>query len=485
MTKNTNKTSKPTIKKVAFIPGKGQKFPNLKVIVPSNTRRANPISRKNIGKTKRLGLLEDTISTGLSVADTIVSTFENPIDGLLNKAPNSILKVADMASKVVTSLQPNRSNIQITGPVVEGSKEDKFIQRLKEDIPIVQVSQIPSSFSADYTPAPLTIKDAMFNKTPCIRVNGSVIIEQVSMGTVPGLVNNRRGFLNPGVANLGTLLSNLCGQYQRHLWLNTALFYIPQCPTTYNGNVCITWQNSPNVTYTPTTNITELSQRSQFIQGHVNKGLTLPLKGDHKQLYNWFSGVTSDLKFYSDWSYEWYTIGSAFTTSTPVGFMGMTFDLLLMSRIEHPTIGLDYFPSNFIHYLSVMSGFTKHKCLEICDRMVDKMNVFEEGDNSSLELQLNLDAIAVQMKSLVKTRTFDKVILFNNLLSLMGWESYLVDHPCRRFLSSLMDIIGIRIYDLVLLSRVDPTLDLMSTILSYIVENQEQLIDDLDSLLTL
>jgi len=490
----SKKTSKPTMKNI-----KSLSLPKAKakVFEPKQNKKDTKVQNKKLVKinanTKtKIGKndisLNKLVNTGLSIADTIVTTMENPVDGLMNKLPNSILKVADMLNDTNKPLVPNAKESfkpQISGQIVSGTKEEKFITALKEQIPVVSITQLPSSHSADYTPAPLTIKDVVYGKTPCIRVNGSVIIEPLQMPGIPSLFRNRTGFLNPATTNLGTILSTTAGMYQRHLWLNCALFYVPQCPTTTQGNLILTWQNSPNNYYSPTTSLTELSQRSQFVQGHVNKALTLPLKGEHKQLYNWFYGTSSDIKFYSDWSFEWWTIGSQFTApATTVGYIGMTFDLLLFSRIESPLIGLMSFPRQSINYISCSTGISYDKVTTILSDIVesiashksDKLIEFHDKYNNSIQLPFQKFALKRAIPS--------KENFVLTMVEILGWQKFNSvevifkgGHPLIRLLEIIYEIIVFRQYDLVLLSNTDKSLDLFSTLLIYILNNHS---DDFD-----
>lgn len=493
MSKKTSKTTMKNIKSLSLPKAKA------KVSEPKQNKKDTKVQNKKLVKitanTKtKIGKsdisLNKLVNTGLSIADTIVTTMENPVDGLMNKLPNSILKVADMLNDTNKPLVPNAKETfkpQISGQIVSGSKEEKFITGLKEQIPVVTITQLPSSHSADYTPAPLTIKDVVYGKTPCIRINGSVIIEPLQMAGTPILWRNRTGFLNPATTNLGTILSTTANMYQRHLWLNCALFYIPQCPTTFEGNVILSWQNSPNNTYTPTTSITELSQRSSFVQGHINKGLTLPLKGEHKQLYNWFYGTSSDIKFYSDWSYEWWTIGSPFTSpATTVGYIGMTFDLLLFSRIESPLIGLMSFPRQSINYISCSTGISYDKVVNILGDMVEMIN-HHRSNSLKIDDKYNTTIQLPFQKFALKRAIPSKESFILAMVEILGWEKfnsaevrYSGGHPLIRLLEIIHEIIVFRQYDLVLLSNTDKSLDLFSTLLIYILNNHS---DDFDPFL--
>lgn len=455
--KTSSKSSLPT-KKVDKVP-----LNQVKQNLINKVKNTSLQPRKSLGKTKIKqkanfsGIYEDVkqgIDVGLSLVDTIVSTVENPIDGLVNKLPNSIAKFADMANSISKPLVPNSNDrpVSVTGPVLQGSKDEKFLNKLKEEIPLVTVTQFPSSFSPDYSPAPLVIKDAVFGKTPCIRINGSVIIESITMSSL--LFRHRSGFLNPGTTNLGTILPTMSNQYQKHIWLNTALFYIPQCPSTSTGNIILTWQNSPNNTYTPTTSMTELSQRSQYVQGHVNRGMTLPLKGDHKILYNFFGTASSDLKFYSDWSYEWWSVGGI--QSELVGYIGITFDLLLFSRIESPLIGLSYVPHQVLFYLSCCSGFSLEDTRTLLERVYNKLIDLQEN---SLEL-----IVVSTLTNRFRKNRVDFNLVGDHVKKIMNWEGKPL--PYHNFLSALTDIFRIRQIEIQLSLKLNPNED--NFITSYI-----------------
>jgi hypothetical protein len=383
-----------------------------------------------------------------------------------------------MVNNVSKPLVPNSSEKNqtvLSGPILKESKEEKFISALKQDVPVIQTTLIPSSYSPDYSPAPLVIKDAMYGNTPCVRINGSVIIEAVSAPDCSGsLVPLRRGFLNPGVSNLGPIMLQMSNQYQKHLWLNTALFYTPQCPTSVKGAVILTWQNSPNVTYTPTTSLTELSQRSSFVLGHVHKGLTLPLKGDHKQLYNWFGTTASDLKFYSDWSYEWWTVGSC-NNDGVLGYVGMTFDLLLFSRIENKLIGLDVMPKQTLSLLHYSSGYSIDTCASLLSKIQDYFEPNDEDKDderrfitqSKITKQLNI------YNKMIKSGKLELAGLDEVILQGLGWDKSKFTHPIRAFVSNFIRLMEIRSYDFTLLSRYNVDFNFISTFIEYVLTNQE------------
>jgi hypothetical protein len=114
-----------------------------------------PKSNQLKTSTEFTGIVDDigrAVDFGLNLADTVVSTVENPIDGLLNKVPNSIAKFADMVNNVSKPLVPNSSEKNqtvLSGPILKESKEEKFISALKQDVPGLQTTLIPSSYSPD------------------------------------------------------------------------------------------------------------------------------------------------------------------------------------------------------------------------------------------------------------------------------------------------------------------------------------------------
>jgi len=229
---------------------KAKMKPSLSVKIPSkNILTKNPNTKKV--KTDLLGKI---VNAGISAADTLISVVENPVDGILNKLPNTILKVADAMGGNKISLDPTtkdvQNNILINGPITDQSKESKMIDALKKQIPTVQLSNIPTAFAADYQAPPITITEVKYNGKPAVRVAGSCLFTASVFGNT-GLAPIQRRFLNPGV--LGGQISTEASLYQKHQWMNVGIFYIPTCATTTNGNIILTWQNSPNFGYTPTT----------------------------------------------------------------------------------------------------------------------------------------------------------------------------------------------------------------------------------------
>lgn len=443
---------------------------------PQKGIKTNSTSNQLVTSKKEFsGIVDDigkAVDLGLSLADTVVTTIENPIDGLLNKVPNTIAKFADMANNVSVPLVPGAkdSQIKITGPILAESKEEKFISALKQDIPVVQTTLMPSAYSADYAPAPLVIKDAHYGNTPCVRVNGSIIVRQISASDCSGVLERHTaGFLNPATQNFGNILKTMANQYQKHLWLNVSMFYISNCGTQITGNVILTFQNSPNISYTPTTDIKELSQRSQFIQGHINKGLTLPLKGDHKQLYNFFSGTSSDMKFYSDWSFELWLLGCC-STDGVLGYLGMTFDVLLFSRIENPLIGLNVFSVRSIEFLRAYCGYSTETCFDL----LEKIMYHFEPEELQETYCTNVSNKLAPFNASIRSGRFNLEGCDQLILKELGWSDLRKNHPVRYFVAALCHLFEIRNYDLTLLSRYQYEFNFISTFIEYILENYEK-----------
>jgi len=271
------------------------------------------------------------LDAGISTVDTIISTVENPVDGIINKLPNTIAKFVDAMGE--TPMTKKDVQPMISGEIINGSKEEKFIQSLQQSMPTVNITQLPSAFAPDYTPQPLKIEDMRSKVGNGIRVSGSAILYSVSAPDGGGALRPiSRVILNPYA--IGGQMTQLTKMYQRNIWLKAGLFYIPSCPSTTTGNIILTFQNTTNFSYTATTDINQLSQRAFFKMGAVTKGLDLPLPVKFANKYNIISGAeTSDSKWFADWTREAWILNLS-SSAGLVGFVGLTFDIFFVNRVE-------------------------------------------------------------------------------------------------------------------------------------------------------
>ncbi len=299
-------------------------------------KKPAPIITKSVNPK---GIVDDVIKVadlGLSALDTVVSTIENPIDGIINKLPNTIAKFADNMGGSKPLIPGDVKPTPVINGVIETQKDQNMIDALKKEIPVVQTQAIPSAFASDYAAPPITTKEVTWQGIPCTRVSGSVLVQAVdSIDTSVALNRIQSRLLNPTI--FGGQITNIAQQFQRHQFLNVGLFYVPLAASTSTGSVILTFQNSANTSYTPTNSLNLLSQRDQFTMGHVFKGLSLPLKGLLKQQYN-NPMVGESSRWMTDWTFEVWTYQAVSNATIHYGYVGLTYDVLLFSRIEDPTV---------------------------------------------------------------------------------------------------------------------------------------------------
>jgi hypothetical protein len=425
---------------------KNSKLPK-KVIVSKKvdtkaTTKPKPSTQKRLVKpqlnrhmSKKLGIIDDIgkiVELGVSAVDTVVSTVENPIDGIINKLPNTVAKFADAMGGHKVSLDPKApGQVSINGPIDSGSKEEKFIDNLKKEIPVIQTQGIPSSFASDYKAPPVTTKDITYQGVNCLKVSGSVVLSTLVVPATTGLNRIQTRPLNPQI--FGGQLGALSNLYQRHLWMNVAMFYIPNCPTTASGNVILTFQNSPNTSYTATTAINSLSQRDLFSMGSVYKGLTLPLIGQFKQQYNLpNAGSSSDIRFFADWAYEIWCYAVGGNPGDMLGTYGLTYDIILFSRIEADNIVLSMFDI-FKSCLQIYTGLDESKCMNLVERLVSS---YSEIADAFIDRAPDIKVVKRCLEYLPRSEVYETEERISTLVgNLLGWEDL---NPSRlRFLSGL------------------------------------------------
>lgn len=356
---------------------KSQKVAAVRPAKSANRTQPNKISPQNHKPIiKPLGLVEDVskaIDFGASVVDTVISTIENPVDGILNKLPNAVAKFADMTSGKSKTLDPTAqdNHISIKGPIYDGSKEEKFISSLKQDLPVLATTQIPSSFSTEFSPPPVRSSTVKVGSETALKLSGSVVIIplQTNAGDTVDLKRRFSLFVNPGYTYFGDVLSNTAKMFQQCQLVSMSATYITSSSSSEMGSTILTFQNSPNTTYTPTTEVKDLSQRTHFTMGSVTKNITLPLQAVFPRRYVAFADYTSDPKFYGDWTVEGWTINTVAPTSGSKahGFIAISYEWLFFSRIEDPTIGaahdLRYLGFEWVKLFARCSSKSLHRAL--------------------------------------------------------------------------------------------------------------------------
>lgn len=394
------------------------------------------------------------INAGISAVDTVVTTLSNPVDGIVNKLPNTVAKFVDAMGS--TNPVVGRPEAIVSGPLTTGSKDEKFVEALKTKMPVVQLQSIPSGFASEYKPPPVSVTETTLAKMPCTKVAGSVVLGQVGTHPTGGLFQHRSAPLNP--YELGGQIASIGANYQKHMWLSVGLFYIPFVSTQYLGNVILTFQNSPVNTYTPTTNINLLSQRTHFTMGSAYKGLTLPLQAEFKQQYNMFATRSSDLKFYADWCFEVWTYQCS--PNITIGVWGITYEVLFFSRVEDPTIAVNSLANNYVQFLADRSTASEEDVIGLLDKAV---NSWEDGDRDKNLLTVsNLERTFVTRES-----TQGSIEL---LLRLLRWEEQPMPGTKRsNFLSAVESLLTGESRYLIFLEKIDRTKPSIILLFEYIL----------------
>jgi len=394
-----------------------------------------------LGPSGTKGIIEDigkVIKVGESVADTIVSTIENPIDGIINKLPNTVATFVDAMGGNKTSLNPNAPGQVSMSGELKTSKDEKFVDALKKEMPVVQLTAIPSGFAADYKSPPISITDTKWNNIPSTRVSGSVILGSINNGT-GGLVRHQSRILNPSI--MGGQLASISQLHQKHLWLNIGLFYIPTCSSTQLGQVILSFQNSPNVTYSATANINLLSQRDHFVMSHCFKGMSLPLVANFKQQYNRPSGTPSgDPKFYADWAFEvWTDNVQTANPATTLGSFGIVYDVLFFSKIESDAIE---YPQQISGSLMCFSSLKTSQIIQGLRKLLDGyLSFYNDEFDSDLEMigHCRMENEAMLIRSMkdksLQLITVEKLKLLCS--KLMGFDQFNLSLVQTKFLIGL------------------------------------------------
>jgi hypothetical protein len=129
------------------------------------------------------GIIDDVISTGMSVGKVLSSVAEGNPAGLL-EIPNTVMKVIDTSKNIVRSIQSSDAKEKV---VLEDKKDIKSVQdtvildKLSSVMPVVTTTQLPTSYSTEVSIPEITITRSMSNGKEIDVVRGSYLCAAIAV----------------------------------------------------------------------------------------------------------------------------------------------------------------------------------------------------------------------------------------------------------------------------------------------------------------
>lgn len=401
MVKINKKDLTGTSKKKSGKPAVG----NSKPIAVSLAKRAKPSVKmtrqsKNKDVPIKMGLkdlnfgeigstIKDVVSTGMGMASG------NPLS--LLSIPNTIMSVLNTTNNAISDLNKFEPKQVVAKQVdMNESSNIKLVQNLKNYMPVVNTSNIPSAFGMEVKLPPLTRSESVHNGRKITTISGGVALNGLRFGP-PGynlstLYLGLTSLVHPQVSALfGSRVASLASIFQQWRLVSGNLQYINQVGTNVTGSVVLSILDGTNVS--GSTLITDVSQRDFYTQSAVYSQATLSFPGSDNFMWCGMNGGPDPIKFYAQQRIEIYTTGNTGGTfADVVGFPLFTFTLEFRSAAEANFNFLKLTKSDLhVNWISNYIGFDQinHiKCVKLLLRKF--VDVGKLKANSRQEALINL-----------------------------------------------------------------------------------------------
>jgi len=258
--------------------------------------------------------------------------------------PQTIMKVVNTSSGVVRDLQKSDGTsaperVMLTKSDVTEKQNANIIESLRKSVPVVNTTNVPTSFAGEFTLPPLSTVEKVHNGAKVLNVVGASVGQPLAFHpTDPTVFYNtftsRVSPIDFGGA-FGTRASNIASNFQKWRLNSLTIQYVPSINTTESGNVVLTCLDGTDIP--SSTSLNQASQREMFAMSSVYSGTTLKVRGNT----NWYftsSQFSSDpIKFYTSWTLQFFTIGN--DTAFYNGYAGYPiffFDFDVASGAEAP-----------------------------------------------------------------------------------------------------------------------------------------------------
>lgn len=303
-------------------------------------RFSNPPKSKVILNEKG-NIIDDILSTGQSVAKTVSSLGSgNPL-GLL-EVPNSIMKVIDTTKNIIRNVSTTDQKEKVilsNQSEIKSQGDQVLLNKLKTTMPVITTTQLPTSYSTEYSQPPLEITEYSAGNRKIQRVRGTyalaTCVDDNNSLSTRWNYSFRLTPTSPGV--FGSRVNAIADKFQMWRIKSVTASWIPTQGTDYVGNYYLVFMDGTDIAnhYAASITFQDISQREHAQPGSVKQGSNLTYKPvDNNWFYcsNWAS---SDMKFYSPASFGTLVYNYVPTvTANRVGYVLLTFDLEFTSASE-------------------------------------------------------------------------------------------------------------------------------------------------------
>jgi len=227
---------------------------------------------------------------------------------------------------------------------------------------------------------------------------------------------------------MSSYLSDVSGLYQQYMFANVAIFYVPSCSTQTPGSVILTFQNSPLTSYTPTSNISDLSSRTHFTMLSYQKGGSLPLKANFARKYLNGAGETTQAmnRWLTDWTMEIWAIGNG-DGPTTAGYWGVTYDVLFFTRQATLAPPMIHMGADFLSTLCMFTQVSFQKCYDVLIKMISNGREREGGYLRDITFN--------QAQLFHETESVEKIVA-----RLIGWDK--MDYKQLQFIKAFVSTLA-------------------------------------------
>jgi len=365
---------------------------------PSSKVRTSGIGDVNFGQI--ISTASDVISEGVGLLSG------NP--GALLNLPNTILKVVDTTKSAVSSLrQDNAPKVVIQKDDISKLQNQKIINELALNVPIVNTSSLPSSTGNQISLPPLRQEEYMSHGRKILRISGAAIIGVVGFGASNAMYKAFNELLTPiSSASFGIACSTICQVYQKWRCPQVSWQYIPIIGNDIPGSVHLTCLDGTNASTTPT--VDDLSIREHYSPGSAKDSIQLHVKNGPE--WYWLTNPASPndepLKFYAHQRLEifmennntatgWPSAAGQVLASFVVEFTSMAeYSYSLASRVQSDLCAM---------WVSSYMGLDKSTHFRIIKRLLDFFIEKQEEVVSTINLNLvqkknfkNMNKFAIQ-----------------------------------------------------------------------------------------
>jgi hypothetical protein len=361
---NSQKRPPPPKPLVRFVNVKKQISPKTFLNAPQGIQKSSSQSKKLVPRLQKISnkknddsirsssTIDDIVSTGTSVAKVVASLAEgNPL-GLL-EVPNTVMKVIDTTKNIINNVSKSTATEKVVlknNTDIKSVENTVLINKLSEHMPVITTTQIPSSYSTEYSQPPLDLTPKTLNGRNILGVKGSYALAPYYNEATVGQLWNYAVRMTPnGGTVFGPRVSSIASTYQMYRINSVTATTVPTIGTDYSGNLYLNFNEGTDIAgqYSSAITYQHCSQRECAQPGSLKLGTNLTYRGKGDWLYCYNSSSTSDLKFFSSATFGLLTFNYVASTPIRLGIVLLTFDIDMMAASESTWAFFDTMNSMF------------------------------------------------------------------------------------------------------------------------------------------